>query len=552
MSADRSPSTDPEVCVVGAGPAGAIVACSLAEGGRDVVVLEAGKRFDFDEAGRTAEQLERAIRPEIAPGEVWDMPEERDVYVADVPPHVSFELNDRRVKAVGGTSLMWHGTVMRLPEKDFEMASRHGVGTDWPIEYADLQSYFLAAEREMGVAGEAGPLSPPRTEPFPMPPFPASDTDELYIEACDELGISVQRTPHARNSTGYDGRSECQGYGTCSPFCPSGAKYEARVHLDRAEAAGARILDRVPVVRLEHDAAGETLEAAVYRTPDGETHRQKADHFVVACGPVETPRLMLLSATERYPEGLANSSGAVGRYFQATPYISTTAVADEPTQPTQTGFDTSMSYEFYEPASSDLNGIWLTFRNEDPTPIIERALQGGAAHIRDSLLTEITGNPWGDELLQRLRDADVASFANLRMSSYVEQLPSADNRVTLDASVTDPYGNPAPKIEYDFGDRVERTMERALEIHRDIFAEMDVEITHEEAPLQRIGNDHKGTTRMGDDPDESVVNATGRTHDVENLWLAGPSVFTHGGAVPPMLTTAALSLRTAEYIDRSL
>ena len=546
---DRSPVSNPDVCVIGSGPAGMAAAAHLAQRDHEIVILEAGKRFDLDEPGRNAEQLERAIRPEISPGAVWDMPEPRDVYAADVPEHVSFELNDRRVKAVGGTSLMWHGTVMRLPEKDFEVERRYGLSSDWPLDYEDLQAYYHNAEQQLGVAGAPGSLSPPREEPFPMPAFPVSDTDAWYIEACEALDIAVQSTPHARNRVQYDGRGACEGYGTCSPFCPSGAKYDARVHIEQAEAAGATIIDRAPVTRVEHDDAGEAVVAARYQTPDGTTHRQRADQFILACGPIETPRLLLLSASETFPDGLANRSDAVGRYFQATPYISTTAVADAPTQPTQTGFDTSMSYEFYEPDNTDLNGIWLTFRNEDPTPMVERALQGGAGHVRDSLFTEITGNPWGDELLERLRDADPASFANLRMSSYVEQLPDPDNRVTLDTSVQDPFGNPGPLISYDFDDRVEETMEYALEIHREIFEEMGVEITHEEEPLQRMGNDHKGTTRMGDDPTESVVDATGRTHDLDNLWIVGPSVFTHGGAVPPLLTAVALSLKTATHID---
>ncbi len=549
---DRSPNGDVDVCIIGSGFGGTFVASALIEHGYDVVVLEAGPRFDLDAPGRTEEQLERAIRPEYALHEVWEMDPDRDRYRADVPSHVDFDLNDRRVKGVGGTSLSWHGTVMRLLEKDFEMRSRYGVGVDWPLTYEDLSPYYDIAEREIGVAGRAGPLSPPRDDPFPMEAFPPSRTDDLFIAACERLDIRVQPIPHARNSTPYDGREACEGYATCTPFCPTSARYVATMHLRRAEEAGVRIVDQAFVQRLEHNERGDRVTAAVYRTPDGEEHRQHADVFVAACGPVETPRLLLLSASRIHPDGLANSSGTVGRYFQATPYISTTARLDHPAQPTQTGFDTTMSYEFYEPEDEEFGSIWLVFRNENPTPVIEQMLQGGARHVRDTVLSEVTGNPWGDELLDRVRKADTANFSNLRISSYVEPMPMASNRVTLDRTATDRFGQPIPRITYRFDARTARTMQRALDIHRSIFEAMDVEIIREESPLRRIGDDHKGTTRMGDDASASVVDANGRTHDIDNLWIAGASVFPTGGALLPALTVIALALKTADHIHDTL
>ena len=542
---DRTSAASADVCVLGSGLAGTFLTYSLASRGHDVVVLEAGKRFDFEEEGRTAEQLERALRMDVSDADTWEMSESRDAFTHDTPAPIPFDLNERRVKAVGGTSLAWNGTVMRFPEKDFEMHTRYGVATDWPISYADLRPYYAQAEQELGVAGEEGPMSPPREEPFPMEAFPLSEPDELYVEACERLGINIQPIPHARNTVEYDGRSVCEGYGTCSPFCPTGARYDASVHIERAEAEGVRIIDRAPVQRLEHDGDGEQVTAAVYATPDGEEHRQEADHFVVACGPVETPRLLLLSASEQYPDGLANTSGAVGRYFQAKTYINTRARRDEPIQPTQTGFDTTMSYEFYEPEDASIASTWVVFRNDDPIPIIERALT-------PDQFTEVLGNPWGDDLLGQLRNADPAGFSNLRISSYLEPLPDADNRVTLDDSTTDTYGNPVPRVEFEFDERSRETVEYALENHRKIFDVMDAEVVTEDDSLTRLSADHKGTTRMGDDPDESVVNAEGRTHDLGNLWIAGPSVFPTGGAVEPGLTVVALALKTADHLHETL
>jgi len=198
--------------------------------------------------------------------------------------------------------------VMRLHEDDFASGTERGVGPDWPIDYADLRPYYAAAERELGVAGASdNPYAPPREEPHPMPAFEPSYSDSLFAEACEELEIDMHSVPNARNSEAYDGRSACVGYGTCQPVCPAGAKYDATVHIERAEEKGATVIDRAPVQRLEHDA--DRITAAVYATPDGEEYRQEADAFVVACGGVETPRLLLLSSRTRTPTGWRTPAG---------------------------------------------------------------------------------------------------------------------------------------------------------------------------------------------------------------------------------------------------
>ena len=387
-----------------------------------------------------------------------------------------------------------------------------------------------------------------------MDPFPQSYTDGLFADALDRLGIETHPIPHARNTVEYDGRKPCQGYNTCTPFCPSSAQYDGRVHVRKAEAAGARVIDRVPAQSIEHDESGDRVEAVTYATPDGETHRQEARHVVVACGGIETPRLLLLSDSEQYPDGLANSSGAVGRYFHATPYISTTAVIDEPVRPEPVFFDTTASSQFYDHDDPTPGSILLVLRNGDEPSPVEFALQGGRSTWNE-LFSEIGGHLWGDALLERIRSAR-QNFNRLRLSSYVEQLPRADNRVSLDPSRSDDFDNPVPKITFELGSRVERTMERGLEIHREIFEELGAEIVDEEVPLEAkthtVGNDHKGTTRMGTDPDDSVVDAQCRTHDLDNCWIASASVFTTGGAVRPTLTIAALALRTADRIGEQL
>ncbi|MFB6164668.1 MAG: GMC family oxidoreductase [Haloarculaceae archaeon] len=542
---DRTPEADADVCVVGAGPAGALIAHRLAAAGYAVVVVDAGPRFDRDER---VERMERALRPGYGPLSVWDMGGERDAYATG--GERDYPLNAARVKGVGGSTLHWQGMVMRNHEADFRRRTRDGVADDWPISYVDLRPYYAEAERALGVAGAAdNPFAPPRDRPHPMPAFAPSYSDSLFAPACERLGVTTHSVPNARNSEGYDGRSECVGYGTCKPVCPSGAKYGADATIRDAEAAGARVIDRAPVQSLETGADGERVEAAVYVTPDGTEHRQRAREFVVACGGVETPRLLLLSKSAEHPDGLANSSGLVGRYFMDHLFAGVGGRLDEPTRQHHVGFNTTECHQFYDdpgqatsgtaggiPGSdADLGPIKLEFLNyAGPTPATE-ALSEGA---------------WGDELLDSLRES---YGTHLAMGGLVGQLPRADNRITLDRSRTDDHGNPVPKVAWSLDDRTRRTIERATEIQRAILEELGVEIEWTVGP-ETTGPafHHMGTTRMGTDPDASVVDPRLRAHDVDNLSIAGSSVFVTSGAMNPTLTIAALALQCAEHLEKRL
>ncbi|ACV12041.1 glucose-methanol-choline oxidoreductase [Halorhabdus utahensis DSM 12940] len=545
MSADRTPSDGVDVCVIGAGPAGALIAHRLAAGGHEVTVLEAGPRFDPEQR---IEQMEDALRPAHGRPDIWGMGGERDAFTSSGDRH--YPLNHTRVKGVGGSTLHWQGMVMRLHERDFAVASRDGVAADWPIAYDDLRPYYAEAEAALGVAGASdNPFEPPREQPHPMPAFDPSHSDSIFAEACEALGITTHSVPNARNSEGYDGRSACVGYGTCQPVCPSGAKYDATSHVEKAEKAGARVIDRVPVQRLEHDDAGERVTAAVYATPDGETHRQEAREFVLAAGGVETPRLLLLSESPQYPDGLANSSGLVGRYFHEHLFAGTSGVIDRETRQHHVGFNTTESHQFYdEPAAGtdrgipaadagadDLGPIKLEFRNYGgPSPVGVALSDGG----------------WGDGLRERISDT---YGSHLTVGALVEQTPRRENYVGLDPSRTDDHGNPVPEIHWGLDDRTRRTLRRANAIQETILAELDAEITWQIGP-ENTGPafHHMGTTRMGTDPDGSVVDARGQTHDLANLWLAGSSVFPTGGAMNPTLTIAALALRTVDHLESVL
>ncbi|WP_158056739.1 GMC family oxidoreductase [Halorussus halophilus] len=539
MTDQRKPSERADVCVVGAGPAGALVAHRLAQRGKKVVVLEAGERFDFEDRKR---RMEQSIRPAHGPLSVWEMRGERDQFTSS--GEWFYPLNAARVKGVGGTTLHWQGMVMRLHESDFEQ---------WPIEYSDLRPYYAEAEQALGVAGATdNPFAPPREQPHPLPAFDPSHSDSLFAEACERLGVTMHSVPNARNSENYDDRSACVGYGTCKPVCPSGAKYTGKVHVEKAENEGARVIDQAPVQRLEHDDAGERVEAAVYATPDGEEHRQEAREFVLAAGGVEIPRLLLLSKSEAYPDGLANSSGAVGRYFMDHLFGGMGGTLDQQTRQNHVGFITSECHQFYDEPTEGATGTegeipaWSGDGPEPDSIKLEFLNYAGPSPVEMAL----SGEEFGDDLLETLREGYGNSIA---MGGLVGQRPRKENRVALDPDTTDDHGNPVPKIEWHVDDRTKASLRRANEIQRAILDELGVDVSWTVGP-EKTGPafHHMGTTRMGTNPEESVVNPQLRTHDLRNLSVASSSVFVTSGALNPTLTIAALALKAADHVGERL
>lgn len=530
-----------DAVVVGSGFAGALLADRLAGMGVRTVILEAGSRVDRGIAFETF--LGAAIKtPESpyarTPAADFPLSHDNDHWYRQSGPD---RFKSTYIKAVGGTSWHWLGTCVRYLPSDFRMQSLFGQAVDWPIAYEDLEPFYTQAERELGVAGDsAEDLGSPRSGPFPMPPVPPTWLDGVYGRALDGTPWRVQLTPQARNSVARDGRPACCGSATCIPICPVAAKYDATVHVERAVAKGAVLHERTTATRVETGADGRVLGVRFDR-PDGSSGIARGQVYVLAAHAVETPRLLLHSRSERAPTGVANRSDQVGRNLMDHPIQLSWALSGTPVWP---------------------------YRGPLSTSGIENLRDGAFRTRRSAMRIQISNDGWSWPTGAPISLADTLSRQGLRgtalrramadhaarhlqLAALTEQLPEPENRVTLDERDRDPYGVPLPRIHYRVGRYSRAGLSAAREVHDEIFTRLNAtEVRHGE-DFEGAGH-IIGTTRMGNDPLNSVVDSDLRCHDHPNLFLVGAGVFPTGSTANPTLTVAALALRAADAVAETV
>ena len=530
-----------DAVIVGSGFAGALLADRLAGMGVRTVVLEAGPRVDRGDAFETF--LGARIKVPESP---YERTEEADFPVSYDNHHWYRQsgpdaFKSTYLKAVGGTSWHWLGTCVRYLPSDFRMRSAFHRAVDWPLGYEELEPFYMEAEHELGVAGDStGEAGVPRSGPFPMPPVPQTYLDNVYERALAGTPYRVAMTPQARNSVEWNGRPPCCGSATCIPICPVAAKYDATVHLERAEENGAALHERTTATFVGIGDGGRVSGIRFHR-PDGSDGVARGRVYVLAANAVETPRLLLHSRSEHTPAGVANRSDQVGRNLMDHPLQLSWALAGEPVWP---------------------------YRGPISTSGIENLRDGVFRRERSALRIQISNNGWdwptggaltlADMLTRRgLRGTElrraVADHASrhVQLAALTEQLPEPENRVTLDARDRDAYGVPLPNMHYRVGAYARAGLAAAREIHDEIFARLYASEIHHSDVFQGAGH-IIGTTRMGDDPRHSVVDRDLRCHDHPNLFLVGSGAFPTSSTANPTLTIAALALRTAHALADTL
>jgi choline dehydrogenase-like flavoprotein len=499
-----------DVAIVGAGACGSLVAHDLTRRGFSVVVLEAGRRFDPARDLKNSEGNAAHI--------MWNDPR---VYAGKHP------IVPKSGTGVGGGTLTWLGVMPRFHPADFRTYSTEGVGRDWPIGYDDLRPYYERVEREFGLAGECGPFAP-ESYTLPMPPHRFNWHGQVLARGARKLGANPFAPPIAINSTEYDGRPACTYCGWCGSGCSTGAKATAsQVYLARAEQKGARVISNAFVHRINYDSHAGRVTGVSYLDERNEEHEIEARLVVLAAHALETPRLLLLSSNPSFPNGLANSSGTVGRSFMSHPTWQVFGTFDEPINAykgMQMGHVMVQDYYKPDPANGYARGYVLI--SYMMTPIT---------------YANLSGSMFGAELNEFL---DAYPFT-AAWWAHAEGLPSDANTVTLDSELKDSRGIPAARLTYEWGENDLRLVAAA----RDKAAAM---MEASGARKVRIGLNYgahaMGSCRMGTDPRTSVVNQFGQSHDVPNLFICDTSVFVTGSGVNPTLTAMAISARSAEYI----
>ena len=506
-----------DICVIGAGIAGALIAAEATRKGRRVVMIEAGRRYEF------ADRKEQLRRYQILRGQRWPwVNHERDCFADSSLESIgtAYPLNRHRLKGVGGSTLHWEGRINRLMPSDFRTASTYGHGCDWPITYDELEPYYSRADWDIGVSGVQNEHQPPRSRDYPMPGFPLAYDDGLWLPVAARLGMAVYPASHAINSVPHDGRSQCMAFAACE-LCPSGARYSGDFHIQKAEASGlCELLVETSARRIDLDSGGH-VKAVHCTTLEGRDLAITARKYVIAAHAVESARLLLLS-------GCGNHSDQVGRNFMEHIYASAGGfVDDRRNHPRQIGFSRMESLHFYDGTERRNRGaVKLEF-----------------SYSHDPLADMEPLKLWGPALASHDRDR----FGRwVMIQAETEMHPNADSRVTLDDKQRDIFGDPAPHVRLAFSDIDRRTHQAARAITEKLLDAAGIRQI-EQLPLS-FGSHQMGTCRMSEDPESGVVDRNCRVHGTTNLYVAGSSVFPTSGAAQPTLTIAALSLRLADHL----
>lgn len=529
--------------IVGSGAAGGVMARELSVAGFSVVVLEQGPRiesaeFRHDEwAYKQNEELTWGKRQ--GHPQTFRRTENETAKLID-PAVISY------AHTVGGGSVHFAANYWRFRDLDFSERSRVGpvAGADladWPIGYDELEPYYSRVDWEIGVSGAVGPSDPPRSRGYPCPPMPVKSPGVLLERAGRTLGYEPYPAPVAILSRPHNGRGACVHCGYCWGFaCEAGAKSSTLVAMiPQAEATGrCEIRPLSTVHRVETDAGGRAT-GVVYWDGTGVEHRQRARAVVLCANGAETPRLLLLSESSRFPDGLANSSGMVGRNLMFNGWSWTVGLFEHPVNAFRSIPTTRVIHDFYtlDESVGFYGGGGIDARSpSDGTPIAS-ADWGGPPD----------GPQWGAEYKRTLREmfTHTAAFVG-----HTTSLPLPTNSVSLDPTIRDHWGRPALRTTHE---------EHPDDLATMTFFETRAKELMDAAGATRVWSDTGatgqpqsqhllGTCRMGDDPASSVVDRYHRSHDVPNLFICDGSSLVTSGRGQPTMTIQALAFRAGEHI----
>lgn len=492
---------DSVVVVIGSGAGGGTLSNELAQKGIDAVCLEAGNRLALTDIENDPPLMEERMG--------WlDKRLGTPVWLC---------------KTVGGTTMRWSGITPRIQAHEFKPRSTYGLLDDttlidWPLDFDELEPYYEKAELKMGVTGTHG--MPPSYETSMYKVLRAGGRKVGYKE------ITTERT--AINSAAKDGRPACIQIGFCHSGCRIGAKWSTLyTEVPKAETTDHfELRTGAMALQINLDDSGK-VAGVVYRDRDGNTQEQKARAVAVAGNVVETTRLLLNSASTTHPDGLANSSGHLGRNYMR--HMTTGIVA---IMPGRVGFHRGtrqsgiiLDEQYHKPGRGFAGGYIIETSSSHPVSISQH--QAG----------------WGESVTARMEQ-----YNNMAATFVTgEDPPQASNRITLHPTDKDENGLPVPVIDYALHPNTTRMQNHANQTSTDIFESLDGEVI---SKIEGIGYGchNMGVARMSENPDDGVTNRWGQAHGIPNLFVSDGSVFTSSAAANPTLTIVALAIRQADHI----
>jgi choline dehydrogenase-like flavoprotein len=505
---------DSVVVIVGSGAGGGTLGTDLARAGIKTVILEAGARYETEDFvnDEWSSFMQLAWKDPRSTSGNWRVHKD----FPGLPAWI--------VKAVGGSTIHWAGASLRFQEHEFRGRTTYGdvAGAnllDWPVTLAEMEPWYEKAEFRMGTTRTNG-----------IPGLPGNNNYKVLEAGAKKLGYKEVHTGRMSiNSQPRDGRGSCQQIGFCFQGCKSGAKWSTLVaEIPKGEATGnLEVRPESQAVKIEHDASGKAT-AVVYADKDGKLQRQKARVVAVACNSIESPRLLLNSASSMFPDGLANSSGQVGRNYMRHVTGSVYGIFEKPVHMFR---GTTMAGIVQDEARHDTKrGFVAGYELETLSlglPFMAAFLNPGA---------------WGREFTSALD-----GYENMAGMWIVgEDMPQETNRITLDPALKDHLGMPVASVHFDDHPNDIAMRNHAYGQGRAIYEAVGAVRTFPTPPYPSTHN--LGTNRMSEKARDGVVNKWGQTHDVKNLFISDGSQFTTGAAENPTLTIVALATRQAATI----
>ncbi|GIP40291.1 glucose dehydrogenase [Paenibacillus sp. J31TS4] len=504
-----------DAVIVGAGAAGGVLAKELSEAGMRVVLLDAGPSRDPQRDFASDELAMQSLG--------W---EETRIVDGQNPLQMGHNNSGR---GLGGGTTHFTGVFLRFHESDFRTKTLDGVGEDWPITYEDLAPYYDRNEKELAVSGPRHFPWGSFHGPYPYPERdPLSPNAYMFRQGCEQLGIPSAVAPLAILSAPFEGRPPCINRGFCNQGCMPNAKFSTLiVHIPKAVKAGAEVLPDCMVTEILMGRDGRAKGVAFVH--NGQTYRQRAKLVILSAFVVETPRLLLNSANNQFPNGLANGSGWVGkgimphsshdvyarfleeiRLYKGTPVLATT-----------------QHYYASDPGRGFARGYSLHAHGARPLSFTK------------GIAGSLGGPVWG----RRLREAALDYNFYGRITMVGEVLSQETNRVTL-SDEKDALGLPRAKVTFSYGDNDQKLIRHAVDSMKAILRAAGGTPEYVVPDTAHL----MGGCRMGTNPSNSVTNSFGQTHEIPNLYICDASLFVTSSGANPTNTVMALALRTADHL----